>query len=125
MLQPPCRRRPGRAGGRRLADMAPQYCKCSSRGLGGVFRVCPMGEFMFRVSSRCVIASVLIALAVSLSSPSAQAQQGGDRRLGAVETSDQPASAAQLGAGWTRLRFVWSDIQPNDSGQWNDAALEA
>jgi hypothetical protein len=45
--------------------------------------------------------------------------------LGAVETSDNPAAAAQLGAGWTRLQFLWSDIQPNDSGQWNDAKLEA
>ncbi len=54
-----------------------------------------------------------------------QAQRGGERRFGAVDASDNPAAAAQLGVGWTRLRFVWSDIQPNDSGQWNDASLEA
>lgn len=49
----------------------------------------------------------------------------GDRRFGVIDAFDNPAAAAQLGAGWTRLRFQWNVIQPNDSGEWNDAALEA
>ncbi len=50
---------------------------------------------------------------------------GGDRRFGVVDAFDNSAAASQLGAGWTRLRFQWSVIQPNESGQWNDADLEA
>ncbi len=42
-----------------------------------------------------------------------------ERRFGAVDTFDNPAAASRLGAGWTRVRFPWADIQPNDSGQWN------
>ncbi len=49
----------------------------------------------------------------------------GDRRFGVVDAFDQPAAAAQLGAGWTRVRFMWSALQPNDASQWNDADLEA
>ena len=42
-----------------------------------------------------------------------------DRRFGVVETYDDPASAAAIGAGWTRVRFPWSDLQPNNDGEWN------
>ncbi|HLF25217.1 MAG TPA: PT domain-containing protein [Anaerolineae bacterium] len=44
-----------------------------------------------------------------------------DRRFGIVETYDDPASAAALGAGWTRVRFPWADLQPNNDGEWNSA----
>lgn len=49
----------------------------------------------------------------------------GDYRFGVVDAFDNSAAASQLGAGWTRLRFQWSVIQPNDPAQWNDADLEA
>ena len=42
-----------------------------------------------------------------------------EKRFGAIDTFDNPQAATQLGAGWTRVRFPWADMQPNDSGQWN------
>jgi hypothetical protein len=69
-----------------------------------------------------VIAALLL---LSLSSATAPTlAQHGDSRFGAIDTPDNPSAASQLGVGWTRLRFEWSEIQPNDSGQWNDATLE-
>jgi hypothetical protein len=44
-----------------------------------------------------------------------------DRRFGAIDTFDNPAAATALGAGWTRVRFPWATLQPNDDGQWNDS----
>jgi hypothetical protein len=43
-----------------------------------------------------------------------------DRRFGAVDTFDNPAAATQLGAGWTRVRFPWATLQPNNDGEWNN-----
>src|SRR3972149_1409500 len=43
-----------------------------------------------------------------------------DRRFGAIDTFDNPSAATALGAGWTRVRFPWADLQPNDDGQWNN-----
>jgi hypothetical protein len=79
---------------------------------------------MLRTFSRLLSLGVLIALTLSLTLAPAQAQRGGDRRLGVVDAFDNSAAASKLGAGWTRIRFQWNVIQPNDSGQWNDAALE-
>ena len=31
------------------------------------------------------------------------------------------AAASALGAGWTRVRFPWATLQPNNDGEWNDA----
>jgi hypothetical protein len=44
-----------------------------------------------------------------------------DRRFGVVETYDDTRSASAIGAGWTRVRFPWADLQPNGDGEWNDA----
>ncbi|MBI5565355.1 MAG: hypothetical protein HY870_10680 [Chloroflexi bacterium] len=44
-----------------------------------------------------------------------------DRRFGAIDTFDDPKAASALGAGWTRVRFPWADLQPNNDGEWNDA----
>jgi hypothetical protein len=79
---------------------------------------------MSRVLFRWVTLGVLLSIVVSLVPSPAQAQRG-DRRFGAVDAADNSAAASQLGVGWTRIRFQWSEIQPNDSGQWNDATLEA
>lgn len=43
-----------------------------------------------------------------------------DRRFGAIGTYENSKAATQLGAGWTRVRFAWADLQPNDDGQWNN-----
>ena len=80
---------------------------------------------MLRIFSRLLSLGVLLALTLSLIIAPAQAQRGGDRRFGVVDAFDNSAAASRLGAGWTRIRFQWNVIQPNDSGQWNDAALEA
>ena len=65
-------------------------------------------------------AGLLTAPLLSASSTS-PAQAIPDRRFGVVETYDDPASAAAIGAGWTRVRFPWADLQPNNDGEWNDA----
>jgi len=80
---------------------------------------------MPRFLSHLITVTVLLLVVSSLCVAPASSQRGGDPRFGVVDAFDNPAAAAQLGAGWTRIRFQWSDIQPNDSGQWNDAVLES
>jgi hypothetical protein len=41
-----------------------------------------------------------------------------DWRFGAVETYDAPAAATEMGAAWTRIPFLWAQIQPNGSHEW-------
>jgi hypothetical protein len=41
-----------------------------------------------------------------------------DQRFGAVETYDAPGAAYQMGAGWTRIPFLWANIQPNGDQEW-------
>lgn len=79
---------------------------------------------MSRIFRLLVISATIYSLLACPVSPT-HAQRGGDRRFGVVDAFDHPAAASQLGAGWTRVRFQWSAIQPDDSGQWNDAGLEA
>src|SRR5512143_2722738 len=43
-----------------------------------------------------------------------------DRRFGVVDAFDNPAAATQLGAGWTRVRFPWATLQPDNDGEWNN-----
>ena len=62
---------------------------------------------------------MLLAFALNLLQPLLATAATPDRRFGAIDTFDNPAAATQLGAGWTRVRFPWADMQPNDSGQWN------
>jgi hypothetical protein len=80
---------------------------------------------MLRILRHLVIAATLLSLFSSFFTLPSRAQRGGDPRFGAVDAADNSAAASQIGVGWTRVRFEWSEIQPNDSGQWNDAKLEA
>ena len=80
---------------------------------------------MSRIFSYLTVIGLLLSFVLSFCVAPAQAQRGGDRRFGVVDAFDNSAAASKLGAGWTRIRFQWNVIQPNDSGQWNDAALEA
>jgi len=41
-----------------------------------------------------------------------------DPRFGAIETYDAPGTAFELGAGWTRIPFLWARMQPNGSHEW-------
>jgi hypothetical protein len=61
----------------------------------------------------------ILALLLSLLQPLLATAAIPERRFGAIDTFDNPQAAAQLGAGWTRVRFPWADMQPSDSGQWN------
>lgn len=75
---------------------------------------------------RVVAASFLLALIarlplVHLSPTARHSQTIPDRRFGVIETYDDPVSASALGAGWTRVRFAWADLQPNNDGEWNNA----
>ncbi len=67
---------------------------------------------------------VIIVLAILLgliAAPLAIAAGIPDRRFGAIDTFDNPTAASALGAGWTRVRFPWATLQPNNDGEWNDA----
>ena len=61
----------------------------------------------------------ILALLLSVLQPLLATAAIPERRFGAIDTFDNPQAATQLGAGWTRVRFPWADMQPNDSGQWN------
>jgi hypothetical protein len=41
-----------------------------------------------------------------------------DPRFGAIETYDAPDAATEMGAGWTRIPFLWSRMQPDGTHQW-------
>jgi len=79
---------------------------------------------MPRVFYRFITIALVLAVVGLCGIFPARAQRG-DRRFGAVDAADNSAAATQIGVGWTRVRFQWSEIQPNDSGQWNDAKSEA
>jgi hypothetical protein len=63
--------------------------------------------------------TLLLAILLGLAQPLLVTAAIPERRFGAVETYDNPQAASQLGAGWTRVRFQWDKIQPNDGGQWD------
>lgn len=50
--------------------------------------------------------------------PSVQAQAR-DSRFGLVEAYFDPGAAYESGAGWERILFYWSELQPNGPGDWN------
>jgi len=74
---------------------------------------------------RSVLALTLLSVALAFNPSSIRTPQSPldnpDRRFGVVETYADPASASAIGAGWTRVRFPWADLQPNNDGEWNDA----
>jgi hypothetical protein len=72
-----------------------------------------------RLTRFSLLITTLLALLLSLAQPLLTAAATPDHRFGAIDTFDNSAAATQLGAGWTRVRFPWADMQPNDSGQWN------
>jgi hypothetical protein len=63
--------------------------------------------------------TLLLAILLGLTQPFLATAATSERRFGVIDTFDNPQAATQLGAGWTRVRFPWADMQPNDSGQWN------
>ncbi|MCA9941773.1 MAG: hypothetical protein KC418_24210, partial [Anaerolineales bacterium] len=41
-----------------------------------------------------------------------------DWRFGVIESTESPADATDLGAGWTRVRFQWAEVQPHSPDEW-------
>jgi hypothetical protein len=81
-------------------------------------------------AGRCVASAVLLVgvLAYSGLAPVAHGAGIPDHRFGVVEAYENPAAASVLGAGWERITFRWSEIQPNGPDEWTlgsitDAAL--
>jgi hypothetical protein len=74
-----------------------------------------------RHSARLVILTIIVTLTFTpLLVSAAPLQAIPDPRFGAIETFDDPQAAAALGAGWTRVRFPWATLQPNNDGEWNN-----
>ena len=48
-----------------------------------------------------------------------RAQSVIDPRFGAIESFWAPEEAAELGVGWERILFYWSEIQPTGADDWN------
>jgi hypothetical protein len=71
---------------------------------------------------KTVLAALCIALTNLLAStPSAAAPPSAgppDRRFGAVETYDASAAATEMGVGWTRIPFLWAQMQPSGTHEW-------
>lgn len=78
-----------------------------------------MDSYALRFTHYALRITLLLAILSGLAQPLLVRAATPDRRFGAIDTFDNPAAATQLGAGWTRVRFPWADMQPNDSGQWN------
>ena len=61
----------------------------------------------------------LVNLGTIVLTADATAQATADRRFGAIESFWAPPDAAALGAGWERILFYWSEIQPGGPNDWN------
>ncbi len=59
-----------------------------------------------------------------LSRSTAVAQSPSANRFGVIESYEEPRAAAQLGAGWTRVRLHWATIQPQDDSSWTPLVPE-
>ncbi|MGD1995318.1 MAG: hypothetical protein PVH62_00945 [Anaerolineae bacterium] len=72
---------------------------------------------MIRSSILLLTALLLLALGPS---PSPAWAASPDYRFGVVEAHIAPWAASDLGAGWTRVTFIWSEIQPDGpEEEWN------
>ena len=47
-----------------------------------------------------------------------------DPRFGLNQAWESPDAADRAGAGWSRLMFWWSALQPNGPNDWNDWATD-
>ena len=65
------------------------------------------------------VATLLAVAVINPQSPTATAAGIPDYRFGVVEAYAAPDAATALGAGWTRITFEWSRIQPNGPDEWN------
>lgn len=61
---------------------------------------------------------VLVAVLAASVLPGRVAAATPDYRFGVVEATSNPAAAAALGVGWTRVPFFWTGLEPRP-GVWN------
>ena len=66
-----------------------------------------------------IVATLLSAVVIGALAPTATAAGIPDYRFGVVEAFAAPSAAAALGAGWGRVTFEWSRIQPSGPDEWN------
>jgi hypothetical protein len=59
--------------------------------------------------------SLLVILFVT---PQLVQAQGVSPRFGVIESYEATDAATALGVGWTRVRFPWAEVQPNDADEW-------
>ena len=65
---------------------------------------------------RLLLLCLVMLLALPAQRPAAAAVV--DWRFGVVESYEDPAAAARLGVGWTRVRFHWGQTQAGGAGTW-------
>ncbi len=65
---------------------------------------------------RLALVGGLILIGVACRQP---ARAGANNpQLGVIESYESPADADALGVGWTRVRFNWARMQPNNAQEW-------
>jgi hypothetical protein len=72
-----------------------------------------------RRSGRCSLFIVPLFIASLLIRPAAAQAPPPDPRFGAIEAFRDPVAAAEVGVGWERILFYWSELQPNGPDDWN------
>jgi hypothetical protein len=72
---------------------------------------------------RFVLLGIFVCLFLFLS-PSKTLKANSDPRFGVIETYESPADALQTGAGWTRLRFQWAEVQAEGPNSWTPKVTE-
>ena len=67
----------------------------------------------------------LLCCILYLLNPDKILQANTDPRFGVIETYESPEDALQSGAGWTRVRFQWADVQAAGPDSWTPDVSEA
>jgi hypothetical protein len=55
---------------------------------------------------------------------SQRVEAAGDPRFGIIESYESPSDARQVGAGWTRVRFQWAEVQAEGPNSWTPSVSE-
>lgn len=66
----------------------------------------------------------LLACLLFLLTPPQPLQANTDPRFGIIETYESPTAARQSGAGWTRVRFQWAEVQADGPDSWTPTVTE-
>jgi hypothetical protein len=69
------------------------------------------------------LSGILLFLLLLTGSPH-PAEANTDPRFGLIETYESPGDALQAGAGWTRIRFQWAEVQAAGPDTWTPAVSD-